>query len=100
MPSFPYPFDFDVQPFVIVGAFQIECHHAAFHKNNYFLNIRKQSAIIFLKFRKRSTAHVFCKIHKRSRNVFHKYRTPHSIKQRIIRAAATFVILFQDTLIH
>lgn len=31
---------------------------------------------------------------------FIKYRTPHSIKQRIIRAAATFVILFQDTLIH
>lgn len=61
MPSFPYPFDFDVQPFVIVGAFLIECHHAAFHKNNYFL-----------RFRKRSTAHVFCKIHKRSRNVFHK----------------------------
>lgn len=31
---------------------------------------------------------------------FIKYRTPYSIKQRIIRAAATFVILFQDTLIH
>lgn len=72
MLPFPYPFDFDVQPFVIVGAFLIECHYAAFHKNNYFLNIRKQSAILFLKFRKRSTAHVFCKIHKRSRNVFHK----------------------------
>lgn len=39
MPSFPYPFDFDVQPFIIVGAFLIECHYAAFHKNNYFLNI-------------------------------------------------------------
>lgn len=31
---------------------------------------------------------------------FTKYMTPLSIKQRIIRAAAAFVILFQDTFVH